>query len=133
MPIENLASSVDIAISGMRAQSLRMNVAAENIANSDTSRAADGKPYRRKFVVLSAQAGGGVNVDSVASDTATALKTRFMPAHPDADEAGNVHLPNVDLATEMVNLVVASRSYEANAAVLKRYEDGSNAALELLR
>lgn len=133
MPIQNLSSSVDIAISGMRAQSLRMNVAAENIANSETSRAADGKPYRRKFVVLSTQAGGGVDIADVASDTVTQLKTRFMPAHPDADEAGNVRLSNVELATEMMNLVVASRSYEANAAVLKRYEDGSSAALELLR
>jgi flagellar basal-body rod protein FlgC len=135
MPVTKLGSPIDIAISGLRAESLRMKVISGNIANSRTSRTETGSPYRRKEVALStsAAAGGGVEIGGVTEDMASDFKDVYMPGHPDADRSGMVKMPNVDLPTEMMNMVSASRAYQANAAILKRYQDGVNAILELLR
>ena len=128
------SNPIDIAVSGLRAQSLNMNVIANNIANANTSRTANGQPYRRQQVVLStAEELAGVAVDGVDQDTATQFKTMYSPGHPDADKNGHVKMPNVELPREMMHMVVASRAYQANAAVLKRYQESLDLALELLR
>jgi len=125
---------IDVAISGLRAQSARMNVISANIANAETSRTAMGEPYRAKEVVLSTDgAAGVVKVDRIIEDLSSDFRRVYMPGHPDADEAGYVLMPNVNLPKEMIKLVQAGRAYQANAAVLKRYQELVDAAIELLR
>ncbi|MFA6132741.1 MAG: flagellar basal body rod protein FlgC [Phycisphaerae bacterium] len=128
------ANALDIAVSGLRAETARMNLIANNIANASTSRTADGKPYRREELVLSTSDGlSGVNVEQVTPDLSTDFKRVYQPGHPDAGTDGYVAMPNVELPTEMMHLVTASRAYQANVAVLKRYGEISDATLELLR
>jgi flagellar basal-body rod protein FlgC len=126
---------VDIAVSGLQAQSRRLNVIANNIANAHTSRGRGGEPYRRQDVVLETSDKGlaGVTVRGIVEDTVSEFHRIFQPGHPDADAEGFVLLPNVELPLEMVQMVTASRAYEANAAVLKRYQELIDATLELLR
>ncbi len=135
MDIQPVNSIVDIAVSGLRAQALRMNVVAANIANASTTRAEGGLPYRRKSVVLSTLFDqlSGVEVVEIASDIETDFKRLYQPGHPDADSDGFVSMPNVDLPQEMIHMIEATRAYQANAAVLKRYQDSIDVALELLR
>lgn len=127
-----LFDSFDINASGMTAQRYRMDIISQNVANANTTRSADGTPYRRKVVVFeekgkmpsfsnvfgraaSKYAGNGVKVSGVYEDTWTEMKMVYDPSNPDADENGYVTYPNVDTVTEMTNLIDASRSYEANA------------------
>jgi flagellar basal-body rod protein FlgC len=133
--IKNIPSPVDIAVSGLRAESLRMNVISANIANANTSRTDAGGPYRRKDVIFSALMDQleGVKVDQVVEDYATDFKQVYQPGHPDANADGFVLMPNVDLPVEMMQLVTASRAYQANAAVLKRFQENVDVTLELLR
>lgn len=135
MSVARIPGPLDIAVSGLRAQSMRLRVIADNIANAGTSRTQAGGPYRRQQVVLSTdgKALGGVRVRGVVPDLVRPFKGSYMPGHPDADEHGMVQMPNVDLPVEMMDMVVASRAYQANAAMLKRYQNLVNAALELLR
>ncbi len=121
--MSDIFGSLSIAGSGMTAERLRMDVVAENIANADTTRGADGKPYQRKEVVLQ-QGGqsfddvlGGVQVSAIADDP-SAPRRVYDPGHPDADAQGYVTLPNVNPVTEMVDLITASRGYEANVQAL---------------
>jgi len=134
MGIDRIAPMVDIAASGLRAQSLRLNLIAGNIANAETTRTVTGEPYRRKTVVLrtTGDALGGVTVLNIERDM-SAFRQVLMRGHPDADEDGFVLMPNVDLPVEMMNLTAASRAYEANLAVLKRYQDIVETTVELLR
>lgn len=134
MSIEKIASSVDIAVSGLRAESLRMNVISNNIANANTVTTGTGEPYRRQEVIFSTLMDqlSGVTIDEVISDQGE-FKQVYEPGHPFAGESGYVRMPNVDLPVEMMQLVHASRAYEANAAVLKRYQEMVNTTLELLR
>jgi flagellar basal-body rod protein FlgC len=76
---------------------------------------------------------GGVEIADVVADTTSDFKSVYMPGHPHAGKDGMVRMPNVDLPVEMMNMVVASRAYQANAAVLKRYQDSVDTTLELLR
>ncbi len=125
-------SSFDINASGLTAQRYRMDVISENIANVDTTRTEDGTPYRRKVVTFSEKGsgatfasalskatgsyvGGGVKVSGTYEDTKTDLIKSYDPSHPDADEEGYVYYPNVNIVTEMTNLIDSSRAYEANA------------------
>ena len=135
MGVGKTPTSVDIAVSGLRAESLRMNVIARNIANANTSRTESGQPYRRQQVVLSTEqeAMAGVSVEEVATDMLNPFKRVYQPGHPDADKDGYVLMPNVDLPVEMMHMMAASRAYQANAAVLKRYQEMVNVTLELLR
>jgi len=135
MTIHNVGSMIDIAVSGLRAQSLRMNVLASNIANANTSRTASGEPYRRQTVIMSSQPGDieGVTTADVVADMSTDFKRLYEPGNPDADSKGYVMMPNVDLPVEMMNMVTASRAYQANAAILKRYQEMVNLTIELLR
>ena len=135
MGVGKISSPIDIAISGLRAESTRMRVIADNIANAQTSRTKTGQPYRRQHVVLSTGGAGvsGVQIESVTRDLATPFKQVFLPGHPDANQDNMVRMPNVDLPMEMMDMVVASRAYQANAAILKRYQSMVEATLELLR
>jgi flagellar basal-body rod protein FlgC len=135
MSTSRIANPVNIAVSGLRAQALRMSTIAGNIANSHTSRAEGGDPYRAREVVLSAtpEDGGVVRIDGVRADMATDFRSVYQPGHPDADEDGYVRMPNVQLPVEMMKLTMASRAYQASAATLKRYQEMMNATLELLK
>ena len=129
-------TSFDINASGMTAQRYRMDIISENIANANTTRTEDGTPYRRKVVTFEEKgshtpfahvlnqardkySGSGVKVTGVYEDTWTEMNKVYDPSHPDADENGYVTYPNVDTVTEMVNLIDASRSYEANATAFE--------------
>ena len=135
MEVRGLGSPIDIAVSGLRAQSLRLDVVAGNIANANTTRTDSGEPYRRRAVVL--QAGGddvpGVRIIEIATDTTTPFKSVYLPGHPDANKEGHVQMPNVEVPVEMMEMVTASRAYQANAAVLKRYQEMMDLTTELLR
>ena len=135
MGVHGVSKPIDIAVSGLRSESARMKVIAGNIANSSTTRTPSGEPYRRQEVILSTSddALGGVKIEDVASDMLTAFKRVHQPGHPDADADGFVRMPNVDLPAEIISLMSASKAYQANAAVLKRYQEMVNVALELLR
>ena len=129
-------TSFDINASGMTAQRYRMDIISENIANANTTRTEDGTPYRRKVVTFEEKgshtpfahvlnqardkySGSGVKVTGVYEDTWTEMNKVYDPSHPDADENGYVTYPNVDTVTEMVNLIDASHSYEANATAFE--------------
>lgn len=130
-------SAFNVNASGMTAQRLRMDTISENVANANTTRTGDGSPYVRKVVtfaqkgsdefgshtqfhkVLKGQiesyVGRGVKVNGIYEDTTTEGNLVYDPSHPDADENGYVLYPNVNIVTEMTNLIDASRAYEANA------------------
>lgn len=131
-----LFTAFDINATGMTAERYRMDIISENLANQNTTRTEDGTPYRRQVVtfqekgnktpfahVLDAKrdkySGSGVKVTGVYEDTWTEMKMVYDPGHPDADENGYVTYPNVDVVTEMVNLIDASRGYEANATAFE--------------
>lgn len=125
--------SFDVNASGLTAQRYRMDVIAENVANANTTRTEDGTPYVRKVVTFAEKEGTGsqfstifgrasdrytahgVKVSGTYEDTSTEGNKVYDPAHPDADEDGYVTYPNVNIVTEMTNLIDASRSYESNA------------------
>jgi len=135
---------MDISASGLTAQRLRMDVISENIANMDTTRTQDGTPYKRKYLVLQEQtnrfsdvlgssgseAAGGVKAVQIGEDTSQGDMV-FNPTHPDADEDGYVEMPNVDLSQEMVDMISAYRSYEANVTAFNAYKDMAVKTLEI--
>ncbi len=129
--------SLRISASGMSAERLRMDVVAANIANADTTRGPDGQPYRRREVVLSP--GGsfdevlqGVQVAGIAEDQSPPRRV-YDPGHPDADAQGYVSMPNVSPITEMVDLIGASRAYEANVTAMNVAKQMVNRALDIIR
>ena len=130
----NTLGPIDIAVSGMRAQSKRVEVISSNVANARTTDAGKGEPYRRLETVFKTQDDGisGVSVDEIVKDMGDFQKI-FDPGHALADEDGYVAMPNVNLPVEMMNLTVASRAYQANVAILKRYQQMVETTLELLR
>jgi flagellar basal-body rod protein FlgC len=134
MKIEHSAGPIDIAVSGLRAQNKQMEVISSNIANARTTNAGDGSPYRRLEAILKTQKNNiaGVEVEKIAKDMTEFTKI-LEPGHPQADKNGYVSMPNVSLPVEMMNLTLATRTYQANAAVLKRYQQMVDTTLELLR
>jgi flagellar basal-body rod protein FlgC len=134
MDISNTFGPIDIAISGLRAQRKNMQVISSNVTNARTTDAGKGEPYRRLEVTFKTEDDGisGVSIDEIVPDM-TDFQQILDPGHPDADEQGYVTLPNVNLPVEMMNLTVATRAYEANAAILKRYQRMVETALELLK
>ena len=141
--------SMEISASGLTAERMRMDVTAENLANAQTTRGADGQPYRRKEILLQertapgtfgaalqgALAGGkpaGVEVSQIAQDQ-TPLKQVYDPGHPDADARGYVRMPNVDPVAEMVDLITAQRAYEANVTAMQAAKQMFAKTLDLLR
>lgn len=125
---------LDIAISGMRAGSKRMEVISSNVANARSTDDGNGEPYRRLEAIFKTDGDGlgGVSLDEVAADMSD-FQQILKPGHPNADAQGYVSMPNVQVPVEMMNLAVASRAYRANVAVLKRYQQMVNTTLELLR
>jgi flagellar basal-body rod protein FlgC len=136
----NVLPGIDITASALNAEKTRMDIVAQNIANAQTTRGADGKPYQRKQVsfetVMQAAGGahdpraGGVQVAQIKDDT-TAGPLVYNPQHPDADSKGMVQMPNVNLAFEMVDLISSSRAYEANLAVVKNSKQMARKALSI--
>ncbi len=125
--------AIDTSGSGLSVQRARLDVIAENIANAETTRTAQGGPYRRLRVVVAPAAGdaGGVEVAGLAADEGP-FQQIYDPSHPDADEQGYVLMPNVDIATEMVEMVAASRAYEANAKALRVAREMAQDAINIL-
>ena len=134
-------SAREIAVSGLKAQRVRMNVIANNIANAETTRTPEGGPFRRQMVLLRGEqlkphvrnpGKLGVHVKRIVSDPMP-FRTVYDPSHPDANESGYVQYPNVRLAVEMVNLVAAQRAYDANVAVLVSDRRMTEKALEIIQ
>jgi len=133
MEVDNIFSPIDIAISGLQAQSKQMEMISSNVANSRTTDAGNGEPYRRLEAAFKSEEDmGGVRVDKILTDMSDFLRF-FDPGNPHADEEGYIAMPNVNLPVEMMNLNIATRVYQANAAVLKRYQEMVENTLELLR
>lgn len=142
-----LFQAFDISATGMTAQRFRTDIIAENVANVSTTRTEDGNPYRRKIVTFQEKAvtpfskvlqgtrqqytGNGVKVVSVLEDTSTDYIMKYDPAHPDADENGYVSYPNVNIITEMTNLIDASRAYEANTTAFEASKAMAQAGLQI--
>jgi flagellar basal-body rod protein FlgC len=133
MVVENSFGPIDIAISGMRAQGKQMEVISSNVANARTTDAGKGQPYRRLEAAFKSEGDlGGVKLDKILTDNSDFLRI-LDPGNPTADEDGYVAMPNVNLPVEMMNLNIATRMYQANVAVLKRYQQMVETTLELLR
>jgi flagellar basal-body rod protein FlgC len=134
-------SSINIAASGLTAERLRSDVIADNMANANTTRTAEGGPFRRSRVIMRPRVEGpywrspflpesmdngigrGVRVAEVQKDYAAENRLVYDPTHPDAiktgPRTGYVEMPNVDIVTEMVDLIAAQRAYEANASIIE--------------
>ena len=145
MSFGQILSAMDVSASGLSAERLRMEVVANNIANANSTRTPEGEAYRRQQVIFSAayddvlgqgvgkgQNLSGVQVVGIQPD-ASELPQIYQPGHPDADASGYVTMPNVQLPIEMVDLMTASRGYEANLRVLRSFREMAERALSLLR
>lgn len=134
MAVERVFNPVDISVSGMRAHDKAMEVISSNIANARTLDAGQGQPYRRLQTIIKSQNEGvsGVEVDGIVPDMSS-MQRLYDPGNPKADASGYINMPNVQMPVEMMNLNVASRAYQANAAILKRYQKMIETTLELLR
>lgn len=142
--MSTLSAAVAASASALSAERTRIEVAISNMANAESTRSANGEPYRRRDVVLSSEpmntfdgalgraAATGVRVAAVVEDSAE-FRRRFEPAHPDADAEGFVSLPNVDQPQEMVDMLSAARAYQANLTAIGLIRDLVAKALELGR
>lgn len=140
-------NSIEISASGLSAERLAMDVIANNIANANTTHAPGGGAFKRQLVVFSekgngasadgtpgedAAGGGGVQALGIVQDNSPDRMV-FDPSNPDADARGYVHYPNVSVVKEMVDMMAASRAYEANVSAIQESRNMTNAALNLLR
>lgn len=134
MKINNSISPIDIALSGLKAQGKSMEVISSNVANARTTDSGKGEPYRRVETMFKTNNKeiSGVQIDDVVQDMSEFQKV-YDPGNPKADSGGYIQMPNVNLPVEMMNLNIATRAYEANVAVLKRYQTMVDTTLELLR
>jgi flagellar basal-body rod protein FlgC len=146
--MSSLFSALSVSASGMTAERQRAEVLVENIANADTTRTANGGPYRRQDVVFQSQdvgspfssifdtqlssQGTGVAISQVITDQSEPEK-RYMPGHPDADKDGYVAYPKVNPAEDMVDLLGASRSYQANVSAISAVKDMIQRSIDLFR
>lgn len=150
-----LFDALQISGSGLSAERLRMDVTAENLANAQSTKGADGQPYRRKEVVLQAVDGQGGFADALAAANGAPATTSngqtagvkvaaitedqnpgrkvYDPSHPDADANGYVTMPNVDSVTEMVDLISENRAYEANVTAMQSAKTMFSKTLDILR
>ncbi len=141
----SLFTSLAVSASGMAAQRTRAALLVENIANSETTRTPEGGPYRRKDAVFSTSSVGsdfaseldsqlqtGVKVTSISVDQRDPEK-QYAPGHPDADKDGYVSVPRLNPAEDMVDLVTANRSYQANVAAMSAVKDMIQKSIDLLR
>lgn len=138
-------SAIDAAGSGLSAERLRLDVISNNLANANTTRTAKGGPYRRQIVVYEPrdqysdfgrmlahkmEAGKGVRVVGIVEDN-TPSPVVYDPNHPDADAQGYVRMPNINIVAEMVDMITAARSYEANVATISSAKAMAMKALEI--
>src|SRR5579875_3159664 len=143
----SLFSTIAVSASGMSAQRERAQVLVENIANADTTRTAEGGPYRRRDVVFQSSEVGspfssvfeseagqenGVSISDIVVDHSEPDR-RYMPGHPDADKDGYVAFPKVNPAEDMVDLLGASRSYQANVSAISAVKDMIQRSIDLFR
>ncbi|MDI6717093.1 MAG: flagellar basal body rod protein FlgC [Actinomycetota bacterium] len=142
----SLFSTLRTSLSGLTANRLWLDTIASNIANANTTRTPEGGPYRRKDIVLSPQgrssfsyffgrsgsmyAGQGVAVVGIVEDN-SAPRMVYDPNHPDADANGYVAMPNINIVTEMVNMIAAQRAYEANVTVIGAAKSMAMKSLEI--
>jgi flagellar basal-body rod protein FlgC len=150
-----LFDAIGIAGTGLTAERIRMNVTAENLANADTTRAANGQPYKRQEVVLGqigasasfsgtltgalsqgegsgSPPAGGVQVTGIVSDETPGQKV-YDPSNPEADEQGYVTLPNVDTVTEMTDLISEQQTYQSDVTAMQTAKSMFNSTLEILK
>lgn len=140
--------SMNISSSALAAQRMRMNVLSTNLANVNTTRTPEGGPYKRQDVVFSATPTGNEFQDFLDEDYGTQLrKVKVVdihqdtnaprrvhdPSHPDADKEGYVEMPNIQVMTEMVNMITATRAFEANTTALNTAKQMAVNALEIGR
>ena len=143
----SLLSALSISASGMSAQRQRTELLVENLANSDTTRTPEGGPYRRKDAVFVSDpstsqfsslfesemgSGSGVRVSEVITDKRDPEK-RYLPGHPDADKDGYVAYPRMNPAEDMVDLLGASRGYQANVSAVSAVKEMIQRSLDLFR
>jgi len=143
----SLLSALSISASGMSAQRQRTELLVENLANSDTTRTPEGGPYRRKDAVFTSDpaaadfssmfesemgSGTGVRVSQVVTDQ-RAPERRYLPGHPDADKDGYVAYPRMNPAEDMVDLLGASRGYQANVSAVSAVKDMIQRSLDLFK
>ena len=132
MATNGIHGPIDIAISGMRAQNENISLISSNVANYRTTDAGNGEPYRRLEAKLKTEKNGQVTFAGSVPDNSD-FRYILDPGHAHAGPDGYVRMPNVDLPTEMINLTMATRAYQSNAAILKRYQQIVENSLELLR
>jgi flagellar basal-body rod protein FlgC len=140
--MSTLDAAMSASASALTAERARIEVAASNMANAESTRSVNGQPYRRRDVVLASepvdsfdsilgQAGAvGVKVSAIVEDPSP-FKRRYDPAHPDADAGGFVAIPNVDVPEQMVDMMTASRAYQANLSAIGLIRDMIHRAMEL--
>lgn len=148
----SMFGGIDAAASGLTAERLRMDVISNNIANVNSTRTVDGGPFKRKYVVFQPReaeknsfsamlegamnqgsknrAGDGVRAIGIGTDDSMG-KLVYDPGHPDANADGYVELPNVDIVTEMVDMITASRAYEANVTTINAAKSMAQQALNI--
>lgn len=125
-----------VSATGLEAQKIRLNTIASNIANINSTKTPEGGPYRRKDVLFMSyiydQTSHGVDVRGIIEDQRP-FRVVYEPSHPDADKDGYVRYPNVNPMEEMINLISASRAYEANLTMINAYKDIFLRTLDLLK
>jgi flagellar basal-body rod protein FlgC len=147
-------SSIEVSASGLSAERVAMDVIANNLANVNTTRTPEGGAFKRQLVIFSQKAEpnanatfdpidssdtndlgksqAGVEVVGITNDTGPDRMV-YDPTHPDADANGYVHMPNIDVVKEMVDMIAASRAYQANVTAIQESRNMGNAALNLLK
>lgn len=144
----SMFGAIDAAGSGLTAERLRMDVISNNIANANTTRTAEGGAYRRKVVIFEPRSeetskfaqvladetqqkpGNGVRATGIVADNAP-LRMVYNPGHPDANNEGYVEMPNLNIVTEMVDMITASRAYEANVTAVNSAKSMAMRALDI--
>ncbi|MDX9703441.1 MAG: flagellar basal body rod protein FlgC [Candidatus Auribacterota bacterium] len=138
--MSDMFAGMDISASGLSAERVRMNIISNNLANANTTQGPDGKPYTRKLVIFRELLSDTINENELRSqgvevadivNSKNPFRRVFDPTHPDADEKGIVSYPNVNPIEEMVDMITATRSYEANIAAFNAAKLMANKALEL--
>ena len=143
-----LGSSMQVSASGLTAERLRLDVISNNLANVNTTRDSNGQPYRRQVAVMAARgsgfagalaharhgssAGTGVQISSIHDDMSP-FKIVHDPGHPDADTQGNVKMPNIEPIVEMVDMISATRAYEAGVTAINSAKQMESRALDIGR
>jgi flagellar basal-body rod protein FlgC len=145
-------SSIEVSASGLSAERLAMDVIANNLANVNTTRTPEGGAFKRQLVIFAQKqsdtAGASMNPLDTTNDPGKSRdgveavgimsdpgpdRLVYDPTHPDADAAGYVHMPNIEVVKEMVDMIAASRAYQANVTAISESRNMGNAAMNLLK